>query len=238
MIIVLATLTDQMLIFSDRHLRSILAEDEAHSDGTQPVAAANSAHRSPAPTRPRRAHQRIRAGWIEALVKDWGRILAPHRPAGGPPPDWNKSRTDVQGARVPGRDSGGRHPSPGLVKPDGGDEPGRPAAVFKTGERPGLVRGFVSTPGLSIERESRVTSPLCPSWIPRPAGTASDARPPTRQVSGRPHFARRSGVGNTQERPHPRIGPGRGRPQTWPAPAGPSSRSRVHRVGCRARAGA
>ena len=47
MIIVLATVTNQMLIFSDRHLRSILAEDEAHSDGTQPVAAANSGHRSP-----------------------------------------------------------------------------------------------------------------------------------------------------------------------------------------------
>src|ERR1035441_8909712 len=114
----------------------------------------------------------------------------------GPPPDWNKSRTDVQGARVPGRDSGGRHPSPGLVKPDGGDEPGRPAAVFKTGERPGLVRGFVSTPGLSIERESRVTSPLCPSWIPRPAGTAVAVGtalaggPPRRsQRAGLPHWA-------------------------------------------------
>ena len=81
--------TDRMLIFSERHLRSILAEYEAHYNGRRP-------HRSPAaarplrcrpltgadqaPAHPRRTHQRIRAGCIEAQANTGGRVLEPHKP--------------------------------------------------------------------------------------------------------------------------------------------------------------
>ncbi len=36
--------TDRMLIFRERHLRTILAEYEAHYNGRRPIAAASSAH--------------------------------------------------------------------------------------------------------------------------------------------------------------------------------------------------
>jgi len=36
-----------MLIFGDRHLRTILAEYEAHYNGRRPIAAASSAHPRP-----------------------------------------------------------------------------------------------------------------------------------------------------------------------------------------------
>ena len=81
--------TDRMLIFGQRHLRTILAQYEAHYNGRRP-------HRGrhlhpprppcrrplpgadPAPARPRRPHQRIRAGCIEAQVNTNGRVLEPH----------------------------------------------------------------------------------------------------------------------------------------------------------------
>ena len=73
--------TDRMLVFGERHLRSVLAEYEAHYNGRRP-------HRSrqlhpprprpprrrllrgadQAPARPRWHHQRIRAGRIKAQV--------------------------------------------------------------------------------------------------------------------------------------------------------------------------
>ena len=78
--------TDRMLIFGQRHLRAILAEYEAHYNGRRP-------HRSrqlhpprpdhpcrplpradQAPARPRRPHQRIRAGRIEAQVNAGSRV--------------------------------------------------------------------------------------------------------------------------------------------------------------------
>ena len=80
-----------MLIFGDRHPHSILLSTRpTTTEGTPsqlpaPAAAARRPHRRPfpgadqAPARPRRAHQRIRAGWVEALVKGCGRILAPHK---------------------------------------------------------------------------------------------------------------------------------------------------------------
>jgi transposase InsO family protein len=84
--------TDRMLIFSQRHLRLVLAQYEAHYNGRRP-------HRRPpappAPSRPpsrrslpegdqapahsRRPHQRIRAGRVEAQVNSGGRVLEPHR---------------------------------------------------------------------------------------------------------------------------------------------------------------
>jgi len=53
--------TDRMLIFGPRHLRTILAEYEAHYNG-------------------RRPYQRIRADRIETKVKTGGRLLEPHTP--------------------------------------------------------------------------------------------------------------------------------------------------------------
>ena len=87
--------TDRMLIFGQRHLQTILDEYEAHYNGRRP-------HRSlqlhpprpdyprrrplpeadQAPTRPRRPHQRIRAGRIEAEVRTGGRVPEPHRMLG------------------------------------------------------------------------------------------------------------------------------------------------------------
>jgi putative transposase len=49
--------TGQMLIFGQRHLRTILAQYEAHYNGRRPIAAASSARRGPttlSPTSPRR----------------------------------------------------------------------------------------------------------------------------------------------------------------------------------------
>src|ERR1035437_513251 len=89
--------TDRMLIFGQRHLRTILAQYEAHYNGRRP-------HRScqlrpprpapprpscrgphpgadPAPARPRRPHQRVRAGRLEAPVRTSSRVLEPHRAA-------------------------------------------------------------------------------------------------------------------------------------------------------------
>lgn len=48
--------TDRMLIFSERHLRLVLAEYEAHYNGQRPIAAASSARpgrTTPPPTSPR-----------------------------------------------------------------------------------------------------------------------------------------------------------------------------------------
>jgi Integrase core domain len=48
--------TDRMLIFGQRHLRTILAEHEVHYNGRRPIAAASSARRGPTtrlPTSPR-----------------------------------------------------------------------------------------------------------------------------------------------------------------------------------------
>ena len=85
--------TDRMLIFGERHLRTILAEYEAITTDGDPIAAASSARpgrppcRRPLPgadqaqARPRRPHQRVRASRIEAQVKTGGRVLEPHRVA-------------------------------------------------------------------------------------------------------------------------------------------------------------
>jgi putative transposase len=78
--------TDRMLIFGERHLRTILAEYETHYNGRRP-------HRSrqlrppchePLPGAdqasacPRRPHQRVRAGCIEGQVRTGSRVLEPH----------------------------------------------------------------------------------------------------------------------------------------------------------------
>ena len=86
--------TDRMLVFGQRHLRLVLAQYEAHYNGRRPR---RSRHLHPprprpprrgphpeadqAPSRPRRPHQRIRAGRIEAKVRTGGRVLEPHRPS-------------------------------------------------------------------------------------------------------------------------------------------------------------
>ncbi|HEY4851674.1 MAG TPA: hypothetical protein VII22_12810 [Streptosporangiaceae bacterium] len=74
-------LTDRMLIFGERHLRSVLAEYEGHDNGRRPAAAASSAQPGPAtrrrphpgadqaPRRPRRPHQRMRTSRVDAQVK-------------------------------------------------------------------------------------------------------------------------------------------------------------------------
>jgi len=84
--------TGRMLIFGERHLRSVLAGYQAHYNGRRPQsqppappATARPPRRRPlpeadqAPTRPGRPHQRIRAGSVEAQVKTGGRVLEPHK---------------------------------------------------------------------------------------------------------------------------------------------------------------
>jgi putative transposase len=89
--------TDQMLIFGARHLRTILAQYEVHYNGRRPH---RSRHlRPPRPDHPvadlsrkriqrrpgpRRPHQRIRAGRIEAQFRTSDRVLEPHRRARPP----------------------------------------------------------------------------------------------------------------------------------------------------------
>jgi putative transposase len=81
--------TDRMLIFGQRHLRTTLAQYEAHHNRRRPHAAASPTPARPpcrrplpaadqTPARPRRPHQRIRARRIEAEVKTGGRVLEPH----------------------------------------------------------------------------------------------------------------------------------------------------------------
>ena len=86
--------TDRMLIFGERHLRSVLAQ---YAAALQPAAAASSAaaasaapgsacpradpRQDPASTDPRRPDQRVRARSLKPLVRRHGRVLAPDRPA-------------------------------------------------------------------------------------------------------------------------------------------------------------
>jgi putative transposase len=88
-LIIRTEVTDRMMIFGQRHLRTILAQYAAHYNRRRP-------HRSsqlhpPRPDHPvadlnhrrikrrtaRQAHQRIRASRVEAQVKTGGRILKP-----------------------------------------------------------------------------------------------------------------------------------------------------------------
>ena len=84
--------TDPMLIFGQRHLQLVPAQYQAHDNGRRPPAAGSSTRPAPttlsrtsprsrsSATPPRRPHQRIRAGRIEAEVRKGGRVLEPHRP--------------------------------------------------------------------------------------------------------------------------------------------------------------
>jgi len=85
-------ITDRMLIFGERHLRSVIA---GYARALQPTATSPQPRTPPAqarPTprrpppgadqasaRPRRPHQRIRASRVEAQVKTGGRVMEPHR---------------------------------------------------------------------------------------------------------------------------------------------------------------
>jgi putative transposase len=88
--------TDRMLMFSERHLRLVLAKYEAHYNGRRPQGSRQLRPPRPdypvadllpeadqAPARPRRAHQRVRAGRLEAQFKTGGRVLEPHRQRAG-----------------------------------------------------------------------------------------------------------------------------------------------------------
>ena len=85
-----AEVTDQMLIFGERHLRLVLAGYQAHYNGRRPPprppappAPARPPRRRPllaadqAPPSPGRPHQPIPAGRAEAQVKTYGRVLEP-----------------------------------------------------------------------------------------------------------------------------------------------------------------
>ncbi len=85
--------TDQMLIFGERHLRGVLAVCGAlQRAATAPSAAATSpapniarprigARQDPTSTDPRRPAQRVRGGSLKPLVTHRGRVLAPDRAA-------------------------------------------------------------------------------------------------------------------------------------------------------------
>ena len=83
--------TDRLLIFGQRHLQTVSAEYEARYNGRRPIAAATSAPpgpiirsraflqgADPAPARPQRLHQRVRARRIEARARA-SRVLEPHK---------------------------------------------------------------------------------------------------------------------------------------------------------------
>ena len=87
-------LTDRMLIFGQRHLRTILAQVrgplQRTSSPSQPPAAPSPARppsrrslpgANPASARPRWPHQRIRASRLKVQVRSGSRVLEPHRPA-------------------------------------------------------------------------------------------------------------------------------------------------------------
>ena len=87
--------TDRMLIFGERHLRSVLAQ---YSRALQPAAAASSAaaasatpastcpradpRQDPASTDPRRPDQPVRGRGLKPLIRRHGRVLAPDRACG------------------------------------------------------------------------------------------------------------------------------------------------------------
>jgi transposase InsO family protein len=83
-------ITDRMLIFGERHLRTILTQYEAHYNGWRPHRSRQLRPPGPTPSRrplsqadqaqagPRRPHQRIRTGRIEAQVRSGGRVLEAH----------------------------------------------------------------------------------------------------------------------------------------------------------------
>ncbi len=84
--------TDRMLIFGERHLRTVLAQYARHYNGQRPHRSrqlrparpdhpvADLSAADPSPCRGRRPHQRIPASRIEAQVKAHAPVLAPHRP--------------------------------------------------------------------------------------------------------------------------------------------------------------
>ncbi len=87
-----AEVTDRMLIFGQRHLRTILAQYEgrykrttppsqppAPPDPTRPPCRRPLPGTDPAPAHPRRPPQRIRASRIKAQANAGGRVLEPHR---------------------------------------------------------------------------------------------------------------------------------------------------------------
>src|SRR6478736_4884927 len=76
--------TNRMLIFGQRHLRTILAQYGARYNGRRPHRSrqlrpdhpvADLPQADQAPARPRRPHQRIRAGRVDGQVRTAGRVL-------------------------------------------------------------------------------------------------------------------------------------------------------------------
>jgi transposase InsO family protein len=117
--------TGRLLIFGQRHLRTVLAQYEARYNARRP-------HRSrqlhpprlrlpsrrplleanQAQARPRRPHQRIRASRIEARIKSSGRILEPHTMRLG---DEAARRLVGLGVRRSARAGGRRGPCDGIL---------------------------------------------------------------------------------------------------------------------------
>ena len=194
MLTVRTEVTDQMLIFGERHLRAILAQYEGHYNGRRPHRPPQAPpapappcrgplpEANPAPTHPRRPHQRIRAGRIEAQFRISDRVLEPHRvhvdldgdPAARPPR-----------AAARGRVAVGPHPRrhqdravPPHPRPPPGGGPGaahlvrhrrRAARRQSRGRTPGWC-----SPTTGAPRWTRATSARCSSAsAPRPGpGTA------------------------------------------------------------------
>ena len=84
-------LTDRMLIFGERHLRSVLAEYAAHYNTSAAASSAAAAsttpgiacpragpRQDPTSTDPRRPDQRVRVRGLKPLVSSRGRVLEPH----------------------------------------------------------------------------------------------------------------------------------------------------------------
>ena len=184
-------LTDRMLIFGERHLRSVLAKYAMPLQRTTtppqppvaPAPARPSRRRShpasdQATTRPRRPHQRIRTSRVDAQVKTRGRVLEPHtrrnlvdrrrRQPGGTRPQAPASRGDPQHP----------HPaSPGRAAPQPPQEvrhrarrPGVPHRARRAAQRHRLRRGLGESTAHSAD--------------PRPAGHTARA-PPLRPAARR-----------------------------------------------------
>ena len=72
--------TDRMLIFGERHLRTILAQYEAHYNGGDPIAAASSAR--PGPTTPSRTSPRSGSSAGPSSAASSTSTSGPHRSPG------------------------------------------------------------------------------------------------------------------------------------------------------------
>ena len=171
--------TDRILIFSERHLRSVMAEYTRHYNGRRPRPPSPATTARPrrsrslpgtsqAPARPRRPPQRIRADRLRDQVTATGTVLASHRASARPRVTMVFMKTAVisivaglvrreSGRRRPSRNRGTRFSPCRLSR--------RLCTLRPHGQALGSPRAALSSSGFSIPsvmrlvHDSSVTSP-------------------------------------------------------------------------------